>query len=126
MQIQNNREETLVRKLRISVDLASLLILFFFSENEGRRKPGDCRLVAYNLVEVSCALWEKGRQEGWGWRIYHVFVSVANCENTQDKDERWARRRAGRSFRTETYDIGFYARNNASAPAVGVVHSRKT
>lgn len=28
--------------------------------------------------------------------------------------------------RRKTYDIDFYVRNNASAPAVGIVHSRKT
>lgn len=64
-------------------------------------------------------------KEGRGRRIYHYPIGVASCENVQDEDgHRARRRRADRSFRTETYDIGFYARNNA--PAVGVVHSRKT
>lgn len=68
---------------------------------------------------------EMVNKEGRGRRIYHLAIDVANHENVQDKDGRRARRkRADRSFRTETYDIGFYARNNA--PAVGVVCSRKT
>lgn len=82
-------------------------------------------------VEVSFSLKKVTvDKEECGW-IYYVLVGVASCENAQNKDGRRAKksrakRRASRSFRIETYDIDFYARNNASAPAVEIVHSRKT
>jgi len=77
-------------------------------------------------VEVSFSLKKVTvDKEECGW-IYYVLVGVASCENAQNKDGRRAKksrakRRASRSFRIETYDIDFYARNNASAPAVEIV-----